>query len=653
MANYANLLATIAANIYTNNNNEVTAAMVKTAVDQMVASLGAGYQFMDIATPATTPGNTDVKQFYIASEAGIYTDFGGLEVYDNEVAVIYGSGSSWSKKVTGAATIASVQSLEGIFNDIKPLLMYDIVTGKVYNVYTNAEASVANGAYFKVDVSGADSVVVNGVQHGSSSYPIITFYDAGDNVLSVVSDAFQTFTDYEVAVPAGAAYGLMNVNTDYPYGCGQIAVEKEAAKDLFQSTKKDVYFNDMEIHDGKVLNVYNNSEVSITNGLYAKFSIAGKDVIYVTGSQHGSNNYPIITIYDSADNILSVISKANTGFTNYAVPVPADASYAIMNVVKSYEWGCHYKEFTLERGPIYYKKDSNESIYVASKYGDDKDIVVALIKKTVNQLLDFWQAKVLSNDKPYPCGNIFGGVEIWGSSSDWHGPFIVRSVNNQDGDNINSHYWTGGAHGSDNNSYSGTATARCINIKLTADGNEISEGEGYCSNLKITWTNMVQAYTTTKADGTGREVLKENHELVFDGNEWHSYVEVIALEDVVFEKYYGFQYVAGTVYPKVRFIGAVNRLEYLVANAAESGDNYCHFIKGYGDDHEINLQLDNQLDLGKREHYEGTAAALVRDYGKGYFYVICGDGDSYANYAVNDGELIAMRGTYTFKPHTF
>lgn len=39
MANYANLLATIAANIYTNNNNEVTASMVKSAMDQVVGAL--------------------------------------------------------------------------------------------------------------------------------------------------------------------------------------------------------------------------------------------------------------------------------------------------------------------------------------------------------------------------------------------------------------------------------------------------------------------------------------------------------------------------------------------------------------------------------------------------------------------------------------
>lgn len=75
MANYANLLATIAANIYTNNNNEVTAAMVKTAVDAMVASLGDGYQFAGVATPATNPGTPDERVFYIASEAGTYTNF--------------------------------------------------------------------------------------------------------------------------------------------------------------------------------------------------------------------------------------------------------------------------------------------------------------------------------------------------------------------------------------------------------------------------------------------------------------------------------------------------------------------------------------------------------------------------------------------------
>ena len=115
MANYANLLATIAANIYTNNNNEVTAAMVKTAVDAIVASLGAGYQFMDVATPATNPGNTDLKQFYIASTPGTYTNFvdsgsNPLEVNDGEVAVLKYD-TAWSKIVAWPSSKTHTKSI--------------------------------------------------------------------------------------------------------------------------------------------------------------------------------------------------------------------------------------------------------------------------------------------------------------------------------------------------------------------------------------------------------------------------------------------------------------------------------------------------------------------------------------------------------------
>lgn len=97
MANYANLLATIAANIYTNNNNEVTAAGVKIAVDAMVASLGAGYQFMGTAHPSDTPsGYADLRAFWLAGEAGTYTDFGGLVLTDGEIAFLKYDGN-WSK----------------------------------------------------------------------------------------------------------------------------------------------------------------------------------------------------------------------------------------------------------------------------------------------------------------------------------------------------------------------------------------------------------------------------------------------------------------------------------------------------------------------------------------------------------------------------
>lgn len=106
MANYANLLATIAANIYTNGNQEVTAEKVKSAINAAVNSLGAGYQFMGVAHPSDTPsGYADLRAFWFAEEAGTYTNFGGLVLNDGEVAVIKYDGNGWSKEVTGLGLI--------------------------------------------------------------------------------------------------------------------------------------------------------------------------------------------------------------------------------------------------------------------------------------------------------------------------------------------------------------------------------------------------------------------------------------------------------------------------------------------------------------------------------------------------------------------
>ena len=78
MANYSNLLATIAANVYTNGNNEVTAAMVKAALDAVVAALAAGFLPKGVATPATDPQSPDEKVQYLATTPGTYTNFGGI-----------------------------------------------------------------------------------------------------------------------------------------------------------------------------------------------------------------------------------------------------------------------------------------------------------------------------------------------------------------------------------------------------------------------------------------------------------------------------------------------------------------------------------------------------------------------------------------------
>lgn len=87
MANYATLKAAIQNVVKTNGNNEITGALLQQSLLSMINSLGAGYQFMGIATPSTNPGTPDFRAFYITGQAGIYSNFGSLNV--SKFGVLY------------------------------------------------------------------------------------------------------------------------------------------------------------------------------------------------------------------------------------------------------------------------------------------------------------------------------------------------------------------------------------------------------------------------------------------------------------------------------------------------------------------------------------------------------------------------------------
>lgn len=80
MASYATLKATIQQNIKQNGANGITGNLLQQQLLAMINSLGAGYQYMGVATPSTNPGTPDQKVFYIAATPGIYTNFDGFSV---------------------------------------------------------------------------------------------------------------------------------------------------------------------------------------------------------------------------------------------------------------------------------------------------------------------------------------------------------------------------------------------------------------------------------------------------------------------------------------------------------------------------------------------------------------------------------------------
>lgn len=217
MAAYDNLRAVIAANVYQNNNNEVTADMVKAAMNAMVASLGAEFQFGGVAklTPTQTdPGTPDYKVAYIASEPGTYSNFGGLVVENGEVAIIKGSGTTWSKEIL--MSVASASALAGKVDILPGENLLDVNSPNcIPSKFIDSSGAVASGnVNYKVSdfipitpnenyyLSNADGGYI-----GLSGY--VAFYDSEKNLVGTPVNT------QAITTPSGASFLRCTINAGY------------------------------------------------------------------------------------------------------------------------------------------------------------------------------------------------------------------------------------------------------------------------------------------------------------------------------------------------------------------------------------------------------------------------------------------------------
>lgn len=198
MANYSNLLATIAANIYTNHNNQVSAAMVKAAVDAMVASLGAGYQLMGIAHPTDMPsGYADLRCCWFAFDPGEYTNFGGLEVENGEIAVIKFDGN-WGKEHLGLF----------IDNLSIPLTETGYITTQG-TLYVRSDWSASDF----ISVSGGEKVTISGFM-GNSTGVNIAGYDSNKKFVRQLYNGTGAVRGHTEVIPTDISFIRVSMAND-------------------------------------------------------------------------------------------------------------------------------------------------------------------------------------------------------------------------------------------------------------------------------------------------------------------------------------------------------------------------------------------------------------------------------------------------------
>ena len=114
MANYSNINQIIDNNIYANGNEEITGPILNNVLKEMVSVLGAGYQYMGACGVATDPGTPDARVFYLAVEAGTYTNFGGTAV--TEPTILYYDSAWHAQSLNG--DFAAVVRVTDIVNNL-------------------------------------------------------------------------------------------------------------------------------------------------------------------------------------------------------------------------------------------------------------------------------------------------------------------------------------------------------------------------------------------------------------------------------------------------------------------------------------------------------------------------------------------------------
>lgn len=99
MADFNALETLINAYIKKNGVQAITGNILNGVLRGMVSALGKGYTVIGVATPSTDPGTMTGPCAYYASQAGTYTNFGGLVVNDGDVAMLIYDEQTWHKEV--------------------------------------------------------------------------------------------------------------------------------------------------------------------------------------------------------------------------------------------------------------------------------------------------------------------------------------------------------------------------------------------------------------------------------------------------------------------------------------------------------------------------------------------------------------------------
>ena len=289
----------------------------------------------------------------------------------------------------------------------------------------------------------------------------------------------------------------------------------------------------------------------------------------------------------------------------------------------------------------YIKVGADGDFSVVAPYSTSENLVMNFGRKGPNKIFEFKSfgtANVSLKDSTALVAPNYRQKMY--SSTDMFGPYYVDATS----DPYVSGPFTGGNHGYMNSGSTtdpaNTPTGRCLYIDIYVDGKKVETGfEGFADEITVKWENRVQGRNTVKADGSGREILKEEYTMVMDGVKLNVHNVITPLEEVRMPNYYGLQMTPW--FDTVEYINAKTPGPFAIGTSTatdhtcreglfEKDGLYCKmYMSSYG--------------IGNFEHLpDGKASIFTADYGKSYFYLLND------NCIFPAGEPVEYKGSYQF-----
>lgn len=393
MSEYSSLKATIDANIKANNNQEITGLIMNSVLNEMVNSLGTGYQFMGVATP-TNPGTAqtpDYKCFYLATTPGTYTYLGGLVVADGEVAILKYD-TSWTKEVTGAVTAAQVNQLAGW------------IFGK-YLDGLGQEQSFSD-ALCTTFLKATDGVVCqNLVAFTGSGYGFIFFYDSNYKFLGLKKGELNTKINYTLSTsdfPEGTVFFRVHSILSYNPNVANISSLYREALLANQYNKLNNWIDGEYIDANGGIAYY--TYVKRSNYIVLKEDISYNGLSAMTGSGNG-----YLFFYDKNLNYISKLTGTPGEVINGTIKSSDIPSGAVYFRVHADLNNNAYLETRTPSISEYYPIDTKEVCYVSTDGNDNNDGSLSKPFATFQKAINEGYKKIIGMP------GIYRGQNLWAS----------------------------------------------------------------------------------------------------------------------------------------------------------------------------------------------------------------------------------------------